>query len=335
MEFSIVLSSFLYKDVIIYLLNENINYGDYMRVRVGYACICNGVNVTCSSPYTYNEYLKENNLDRLDEVIISNLEALEEIIDYNIKNNIHFYRMSSKIIPLATKDDVCFDYIERYREYYDRIGNKIKDSGMRVDFHPDHFCVLNSTKKEVVDNTVKILQYHYNLLNVLGIKDKILVLHVGSSVFGQDNSIKRFINNFNQLPKYLRDVIAVENDDKVFNVQDVIKLSSIIGVPIVFDYHHHICNKSDFDFGDVFNTWKNINPKVHFSSSRNSRDFRSHSDYINSDDFIMFIESIKKYNYDIDIMIEAKKEDDSLFRLVRELKYKTDYKFVDDTTFIV
>ena len=34
-------------------------------------------------------------------------------------------------------------------------------------------------------------------------------------------------------------------------------------------------------------------------------------------------------------MIEAKMEDDSLFRLVRELKYKTDYNFIDDTTFIV
>ena len=318
-----------------FILNANVNTGDIMRVRLGYACICNGVNVTCSSPYTYNEYLKEGNLDKLDKVIISNLDALENIIDYNIKNNIHFYRMSSKIIPLATKDDVLFDYIDKYKDYYDRIGKKINSSGMRVDFHPDQFCVLNSTKKDVVNNSIKILEYHYNLLNALGIKDKILILHVGSGVFGKDNSIKRFINNFNKLPKYLRDVIAIENDDKVFNVVDVIKLSSILDIPIVLDYHHHICNKSDFDIESVFSSWKESIPKVHFSSPRNSRDYRSHNDYINSDDFINFIDSIKKFNYDIDIMIEAKKEDDSLFRLVRELKYKTDYKFVDDTTFIV
>jgi len=306
-----------------------------MRIRLGYACICNGVNVTCSSPYTYNEYLKEGNLDKLDSVIVSNLEALENIIDYNIKNNIHFYRMSSKIIPLATKDDVCFDYIDKYKDYYDRIGSKIINSNMRVDFHPDQFCVLNSTKKDVVNNSIKILEYHYNLLDVLGVKNKILVLHVGSSVLGKDNSIKRFINIFNKLPKYLRDCIAIENDDKVFNASDVIKISNIIGVPIVLDYHHHICNKSEFDMEDVFDSWKAICPKVHFSSPKNTRDYRSHSEYINSDDFINFIESIKKYNYDIDIMIEAKMEDDSLFRLVRELKYKTDYYFIDDTTFIV
>ena len=65
------------------------------------------------------------------------------------------------------------------------------------------------------------------------------------------------------------------------------------------------------------------------------RDFRSHHDYINSDDFIQFIEKIKKYNVDIDVMIEAKAKDDALFRLVRELKYKTNYKFIDETSFEV
>ena len=164
------------------------------------------------------------NLSKLDKVIISNLEALEEIIDYNVKNNIHFYRMSSKIIPLATKDDVSFNYIEKYKEYYDRIGDKIKNSCMRVDFHPDQFCVLNSTKKEVVDNSIRILKYHYNLLEALGIKEKILVLHVGSSVFGKDNSIKRFINNFNKLPDHLKKCIAIENDDKIYNIKDCLIL---------------------------------------------------------------------------------------------------------------
>ena len=34
-------------------------------------------------------------------------------------------------------------------------------------------------------------------------------------------------------------------------------------------------------------------------------------------------------------MIEAKKKDEALFRLVRELKYKTNYKFIDETTFFI
>lgn len=32
-------------------------------------------------------------------------------------------------------------------------------------------------------------------------------------------------------------------------------------------------------------------------------------------------------------MLECKEKDDALFKLVRELKYKTDYNFIDDTSF--
>lgn len=306
-----------------------------MKVRLGYACITNCINDSSSSPYTYSEYLKDGDIDKLDRVIISNLKSLNNIIDYNIKNNIHFYRISSKIIPLATKDDVKFDYTNKYKSYYDTIGKKISDSKMRVDFHPDQFCVLNSAKSDVVSNSVKILEYHYNLLNMLNVNDKILILHVGSSTFGKENSISRFINNFNKLPIYLRKCIAIENDDKVFNVNDVLKISKVTSIPVVLDYHHHLCNKSDFSFVDIFNSWGNSRVKMHFSSPKNKRDYRSHNEYINGDDFINFIEILKKYDRDIDIMLEAKGKDDSLFRLVRYIKYETDYEFIDDTTFLV
>ena len=52
-------------------------------------------------------------------------------------------------------------------------------------------------------------------------------------------------------------------------------------------------------------------------------------------DFINFLESIKHLNFNIDIMLEAKAKDDALFRLVRQLKYMTNYKFIDETTFEV
>lgn len=306
-----------------------------MKVRLGYASICNGINYTSSSPFTYSEYIKNKDTKKLDNVIISNLEALNNIIDYNIKNNIHFYRLSSRIIPLATKEDVFFDYIKKYVNYYNLIGKKIKESNMRVDFHPDQFCVINSVKNEVIKSSLDILNYHYNLLDALNIKNKLLVIHVGSSVFGKENSIKRFINSYNKLPSYLKKCIAIENDDKVFNVEDVLEISKSTNIPVVLDYHHHLCNKSNLNFEDIFNSWKNMTAKMHFSTPKNKKDFRSHAEYIDGDDFINFIEILKVYNKDVDIMLECKAKDDSLFRLVRYIKYKTNYKFIDDTTFIV
>ena len=209
-----------------------------MIVRLGYVAISLAVNATTSSPYTYSEYLKNNDLNKLDTVIKSNLINLEKIIDYNIRNNIHFYRLSSKLIPLATKDEIEFDYITPYRLFYNKIGNKIKDNHIRVDFHPDQFTVLNSTNSQIVNNTIKTLKYHYNLLDALKIKNKLMIIHVGSSVLGKKNSITRFINNFKKLPSYLQKSIAIENDDKIFNIEDCIQISKELNIPIVLDYHH-------------------------------------------------------------------------------------------------
>lgn len=306
-----------------------------MKVKLGYVAISKTIELTASTNYTYTQYQKNKDLKLLDKVIISNLESLEEIIKYNIANDIKFYRISSKIIPLATKDDVKFDYINKYKNYYQQISKLIKESNMRVDFHADQYTVLNSTKKEVVENTIKTLQYHYNLLESLNILDKVVVLHVGSNVLGKKNSKTRFINNFKKLPQHLQNLIVIENDDKIFNIEDVIEISNEINTPIVLDYHHHLCNKSDFSFADIFNSWGNRRVKMHFSSPKNKRDYRSHNEYINGDDFINFIEILKKYDKDVDIMLEAKGKDDSLFRLVRYIKYKTDYEFIDDTTFLV
>lgn len=307
-----------------------------MLIRLGYACISKTINVTSSSSYTYTNFIKENDYDKLDKIIISNFEDLIKIIDYNNKNHIHFYRLSSNIIPLATKKEVQFDYLEKYKYYYQIISEKVKK--MRVDFHPDQFCVLNSTRRDVVNSSITILKYHYNLLKYLKIRNKVLVLHVGSNAFGKDNSIRRFINTYNKLPNYLKKCIVVENDDKVFNINDCLEISKEIGIPIVLDYHHHNCNNQSnlYDYiEEIFNTW-NITPKIHFSSPKNKtkKEFRSHNDFIDSDEFIKFIENIKHLNYNIDVMIEAKAKDEALFRLVRELKYKTDYKFIDDTSFI-
>lgn len=304
-----------------------------MKIRLGYACISKTLD-TAFKTMTYTNYLKDKDLNKLDSIIIYNLLELEKQIDYNYKNNIHFFRISSNIIPLATKDDVLIN-LNKYKKYFKKIGDKINKYNMRVDFHPSQFCVLNSTKKEVVLNSINILEYHYNLLKYLNVKNKILVLHVGSSVLGKENSIKRFINNYNKLPIHLKNIIAIENDNKTFNIEDCIKISSILNIPIVLDYHHFMCNKSSIDYNIIFNSW-NIKPKIHFSSPKNNtkKDFRSHHDYINSNDLINFIEEIKNMNIDIDIMIEAKSKDDALFKLVRELKYKTNYLFLDDTTFI-
>ena len=314
-----------------------------MKVRLGYVALSKALDdVTTSSTITYTNYINKNyNTSKLLEITKNNLDSLYEIIKYNVKNNFHFYRLTSKLVPLATHDKVDFDYITPLLDEYKKIGKLINDNNIRVDTHPDQYAVLNSMDSKIVKNTVEILEYHYKIMDALGIKDKIIILHVGSSACGKKASITRFINNFNKLPDHIKKCIAVENDDKVYNIKDVLELCHKINVPMVLDYHHFICNNEKEDINDylkeIIDTWNGKLPKMHFSSpkSKLKKEFRSHSDYINKECFIKFINILKKQDKDIDIMLEAKAKDDAVSRLARCLKYKTNYKFLDETTFII
>lgn len=313
-----------------------------MRVRLGYVALSKALeDVTTSSTITYTNYINKNyNTSKLLEITKNNLDSLYKIIKYNVKNNFHFYRLTSKLVPLATHDKVDFDYITPFLDEYKKIGKLINDNNIRVDTHPDQYAVLNSMDSKIVKNTVEILEYHYKIMDALGIKDKIIILHVGSSACGKKASITRFINNFNKLPDHIKKCIAVENDDKVYNIKDVLELCHKINVPMVLDYHHFICNNEKEDINDylkeIIDTWCEKLPKMHFSSpkSKLKKEFRSHSNYINKECFIKFINILKKQDKDIDIMLEAKAKDDAISRLVRCLKYETNYKFVNETTFI-
>lgn len=314
-----------------------------MKVRLGYVALSKALDdVTTSSTITYTNYINKNyNTSKLLEITKNNLDSLYEIIKYNVKNNFHFYRLTSKLVPLATHDKVDFDYITPLLDKYKKIGKLINDNNIRVDTHPDQYAVLNSMDSKIVKNTVEILEYHYKIMDAIGIKDKIIILHVGSSACGKKASITRFINNFNKLPNHIKKCIAVENDDKVYNMKDVLELCHKINVPMVLDYHHFICNNEKEDINDylkeIIDTWDGKLPKMHFSSpkSKLKKEFRSHSDYINKECFIKFINILKKQDKDIDIMLEAKAKDDAVSRLVRCLKYETNYKFLDETTFII
>ena len=310
-----------------------------MKIRLGYACVPVTINETSSHSLTYTHYkrLGDKANEKLDGVIKNNFESLERILKYNIKNDITFFRMTSELIPLANHPDVHYDFINQYKDNYKKIGSIIKENDLRVDLHPSAYTVLNSVNEEVVTSTINILEFYQKMYKNMDINSKI-VLHVGSKVGGKRLGIKRFINNFSKLNKEVQKLIVVENDDKSYNIRNVLSLCEKLNIPMVLDYHHFKVNKNNEKIEDyierIFNTWKGEVPKIHFSSPKDKKNKRSHNDYINVDDFIKFIEKIKFTKKDFDVMIEAKKKDEALFRLIRELKYKTDYKIEKNTIFL-
>ena len=316
-----------------------------MKIRLGYVAIALNLDkVTSSSTLTYSRYEKINSdserINKLKEITSSNISALEKILRYNIENDIHFYRITSNLIPLATHPDVMWDYRKYFDKDFKYIGKIIKNSNMRVDAHPDQFNVINSDRESVVENTIKTLNMQVDLFEAMDNEEGKLVIHIGGAKGGKEVAINRFIENLGKFPSRIKERLILENDDKTFSVKDVLYISKVTKLPMVLDVHHHNCknegeNISEF-IGDVFDTWnqENIVPKIHFSTPREFINDRKHADYIDAKDFFDFIMLAKDYsNRDFDVMIEAKKKDIALFKLIDDLKIlDKNIKFIDKTT---
>ena len=320
-----------------------------MRVRLGYVAISKalGKKVTSSSTVTFTNYnkitLPNKKLEKLKSVAASNLRDLETIIRYNIENNIHFYRITSALIPLVTHPEVGYwGHREFLKKDFEYVGKLINDSKMRVDTHPDEFNVINSINPKVVENTkINLLRqaewfedFKYDLGK--------MVIHVGGATNGKEAGLERFITNFDNFPTEVKSKIIIENDDKTYTAQETLNLCNELSLPMVLDIHHHNCNNNGENIYElipqIFLTWKNekLPPKLHFSSPREGEKDRKHSDFINAKDFVIFLETIKHFNTDIDIMLECKEKDLALFKLADDIKeLKPEYTWIDQSTFIV
>ena len=324
-----------------------------MKIRLGYVAISNvlGKKVTSSSNVTFTNYKKilseEKRLEKLRTVALSNLVALQEIIKYNIKNDIHFYRITSALIPLVTHPEVGYwGHREILKKDFEYVGQLIKESNMRVDTHPDEFNVINSSNPRVVENTIINLTRQVEWFEDMNYKDGKMVMHVGGATGGKEAAIARFIENFNKFPENIKSKLIIENDDKTYTARETLMLCKTLNIPMVLDIHHHNCNNNGDEItdilGDILSTWdkESLPPKMHFSSPKDinliDKVDKKHADFINPIDFINFIEVLKKFNKDIDIMLECKEKDVALFKLSNDIRnINPNYRWIDKTTFMI
>ena len=165
-----------------------------------------------------------------------------------------------------------------------------------------------------------------------------LVLHIGGKYNSKDKTIERFKINYKKLDENIRDRLILENDDKIYDVIDVLGICEDIKCPMVLDIHHHLCNNSNEKIGGylerIFNTWSSekLIPKIHISSPKSDKNIRAHADNINFDFFYDFIKTAKDINQDFDIMIEAKNKNLALFDLMKNIKESKYFKIINEST---
>lgn len=278
-------------------------------MRIGYACLTLGV------PDTQLRTCVMKNADesRLMEIIASNLRSLERILDYNADQGIRLFRISSDLIPFGSSPVNSLEWWMLFEEQFLQLGDKIRKNGIRVSMHPGQYTVINSPDEEVVARAFKDLEYHARVLDSLRTgPDSKIILHIGGVYGDKQSAIDRFILNYHRLDTCVKKRLVIENDDKSYNISEVLSIGRQLGIPVIFDNLHNIANPSDIPstesdwVNECHLTWgeKDGPQKLHYSQQEPGKKTGSHSGSIMISEFLAFINRINRT--DIDIMLEVK-----------------------------
>ncbi len=302
-------------------------------MNIGFACLAVGVKDT-----DMKSCMQKNAGEaRLMEITAHNLNALENIIDYNIKNNIKLFRISSDVIPFGSSPVNSLAWWDLFQLRLFEIGLKIKKNGIRVSMHPGQYTVLNSPDEGVVKRAVLDLLYHNRLLDSIGAGCECkIVLHIGGIYGDKASAIERFINNYKHLDQGVKSRLVIENDHRSYNIEDVLSIGQQLNIPVVFDNLHHQVNppygKQDelFWLGQCRKTWntKDGCQKIHYSQQDPLKTLGSHSATIAADEFLRFTEELNRD--DLDIMLEVKDKNLSAIKCINCTRTDKNIKYLED-----
>lgn len=303
--------------------------------RIGYCCICLGINenVKKKDQITVNRGMikktfESKGLSYVSELVILNLKDTIKILDYNIKNNIEVYRMSSEMFPWFTNysfsDLPNYEYI---KDLLKQIGEKVINNNLRVGFHAPPYDVLGSNKESVVENTIDSLNKHAQLLDLMGLEQSTyysINIHVNTTQPSREVAADRFCKNFERLSDSCKKRLTVENDDKLSQYSVKLLYDLIykrIKIPIIFDQLHFKLGPQDQTMEEALklalSTWK-VRPLTHMASSIHNENpkglERAHADYI--------YEKIETFGEEFDVEIESKAKD------LAVLKYRKDFELI-------
>lgn len=292
-------------------------------MRVGYACLTVGVADTAIKSCR----LKNADEKRLYDITENNLLSLEHMLKYNIANEIKLFRISSDIIPFGSSPVNTMKWWEVFAKQFEKLNELIKKHNIRVSMHPGQYTVLNSPNEDVVIRAIKDLDYHTRVLDTLGTgSEHKIILHIGGIYSDKEEAIKRFIFNYDKLDKKVKKRLVIENDDKSYNIKDVLYIGKKCDIPVVFDNLHHEVNPPDIKMSEVDwinecrNTWrkKDGTQKIHYSQQDPDKKPGSHSQSIRVDEFIEFINRLGRK--DIDIMLEVKDKNQSAIECIKKVQ---------------
>ena len=284
-------------------------------MRIGYPCI--NLSLDCRPSRT----LRLANLapDRLRALVAGNLACLERIVRWNAERGLLFLRITSDLVPLASHPANRFPWDEEFAADFARIGDLIRSLGMRISMHPGQYTLLNSPRPEVAAAARADLAYHARVLDLLGLdRTAKIQIHVGGRYGDKATALERFVREAERLDPAVRARLAVENDERLFNLDDVLTASRATGLPVLLDVFHRQVYPDGRTLPEALAaaraTWdpQDGPPMVDYSSPLPGGRPGSHAHTLDEAHFRRFL--AESAPHDFDLMLEVKDKERSALR---------------------
>ena len=313
-------NAFVFKDIVVNPPN----------IRLGLCCINNQLrekDIFCSRTLIARTYT----LDKAKDLVLKNLSDLTTILEWNVEHKIFHYRLSSDMFPRITDPSLALEQrvkVSDYKHILATIGEFAKNSNQSITMHPGQYNQVGATDRKVFDKTVEDLSIHAEILDYMGLDDSAILTVHGGGVYGdKENTIRRWIEQFDELPRSVKNRLAIENCERQYNIEDVLYIAEETEIPVIFDSHHFDCYNlirgADFKATDylpyVIESWGSRRPIFHVSEQRPDARIGTHSDFIETlPDY--FLNIPQEYGIGIAIEVEAKAKEAAILKLYEKYK---------------
>jgi len=283
-------------------------------MRIGYACVNQSVGASASRTFRLASYSEE----RAAETIASNLRVLREILEWNLQHGIHYFRISSGTIPLASHPVMTFDWQTQFAGELREIGALINENGMRTNMHPGQYTLINSPRPEVVEASIRELQYHADLMDLMRLDGTHKIqLHTGGVYGDKPAAMDRFVAVYETLDESIRRRLVIENEERHFNLANNLQIHERTGIPLLFDtFHHELFNEGEtlaeaLDL--VQPTWDGHGAAMlDYSSQDPEKRWGAHTSTIDLEDFASVLDVLD--GREVDVMLEIKDKEKSALK---------------------
>lgn len=280
-------------------------------IRLGYAA----QNVTL--PATTNRTLRLASLkdsEKVRALVWENMLGLETILRWNAERGIPLFRIGSGLIPFASHPAFPYDWEEEHGDDLRALGDLARAYGLRLSMHPGQFTQPGSPRPDVAERSLAELRYATRVMDLLGLEDSVVVVHMGGAYEDRPGTAKRFVEALLPHGRILR-YLALENDERIWTAAEVSMAAAALGVPAILDTLHHSLNPGGLTLREavdlVLPTWR-TRPKFHLSSQDPDKRPGAHAYLVQDADYELLLEALD--GREADVMVEAKGKDVALPR---------------------